>query len=169
MNLFRVSSALLGLALASPLPAALPPAHTEVTFSHPENFTDVKDSSMPTDAGRDQILRQLREHIVAEAAPLLPAGSTLAMTFTDVDLAGEYEPWHSGQLADVRIVKAIYPPAFKFTYTVTAADGRLLAHGDQNIRDLGFDLRPVFDASDTLHYEKAFLDDWIHSNLHGLK
>jgi hypothetical protein len=91
------------------------------------------------------------------------------MTFTDVDLAGQFEPWHSGALRDVRIVKGIYPPAFKFTYAVTAADGRVLAHGNEDIRDLGFDFRPVFDPSDSLHFEKDFLGDWIHSNLHGLK
>jgi hypothetical protein len=169
MNILRVSSVFLGLALASSLSAAVAPARTEVTFSHPENFTDVKDSYIPTDSGRDEILGRLRDYIVAQAAPLLPAGSTLSMTFTDVDLAGDYEPWHGGQLADIRIVKSIYPPAFKFTYSVTAADGRVLAHGDQSIRDLGFDLRPVFDSSDSLHFEKAFLGDWIHSNLHGLK
>jgi hypothetical protein len=170
MKLLRVTTALLGLALASSLTAAaLPPARVEVTFSHPENFTDAKDRDLPSDSGRDEILSRIKGFVVASATPLLPAGSTFAITFTDVDLAGEFEPWHVGQLADVRIVKSVYPPAFKFTYSVTAADGRVLAHGNENIRDLGFDLRPVFDPSDALHFEKAFLDDWIHSNLHGLK
>lgn len=142
---------------------------TDVIFDHPENFTDVKDSAVPTDKGRDSILSNIRSFIVDEADRVLPEGYSLRITFTDIDLAGEYEPWRGPQWDDVRIVKSIYPPAFKFTYSVMDPSGRVAKEGSENIRDMTFDTRITLDRSDPLRYEKDFLDDWMHANLRNLK
>ena len=41
---------------------------------------------------------------------MVPEGDKLTITFTDIDLAGDFEPWRGPQWDEVRIVKAIYPP-----------------------------------------------------------
>ena len=170
MKTLRLLSSVLGLAGAGALQAASDPApRTEVVFDHPENFTDVKDSYTPTDKGRDAILGTIRDFLVTRTASLVPEGYKLKMTFTDIDLAGEYEPWRGPRYDEVRIVKSIYPPAFKFTYVVTDPSGKVVRQGSENIRDLNFQVRVTVDLSDPLRYEKDILDDWARSRLRGLK
>jgi hypothetical protein len=172
MKTKHLLSIALGLAAALSLHAAdakIAP-RTEVIFDHPENFTDVKDANLATDKGRDAILSRLRNHLVDRTTPLLPEGDSLRITFTDVDLAGEYEPWHGGGLQEIRVVKDIYPPSFKFSYSVTDTSGKVVKQGTEEIRDLDFQTRfTVGDNSDPLRYEKATLDDWARSTLAGLR
>jgi Protein of unknown function (DUF3016) len=171
MKTLRLFSVFLGLA-AGALYAADSNASTSrinVLFDHPENFTDVKDRALPTDKGRDEILSNIRNFLVDHADRILPAGDALRITFTDIDLAGEFEPQRGPQWDDVRIVKSIYPPAFNFTYTVTDASGRVVKQVTEHIRDMTFDTRIVFDRGDPLHYEKDVLDDWMRSNLRNIK
>ena len=66
-------------------------------------------------------------------------------------------------------MKQIYPPAFKFSYTVTDASGRVVKQGTENIRDLDFQMKLTINTDDPLRYEKADLDDWAHSALGSLK
>jgi hypothetical protein len=170
MKNLRLFSALLGLASCAVFAtAAKAAAHVDVVFDHPENFTDVKDRAMPTDKGRDSILYNIRTFVVDRASQQLPSGDSLRITFTDIDLAGDFEPQRGARWDDVRIVKPIYPPAFKFTYSVTDASGRVVKEGTENIRDMTFDTRITFDRDDPLHYEKDILGDWMRSNLRNLK
>ena len=142
---------------------------TEVVFDHPEKFTDVKDSSIPTDQGRDSILSNIREYMIRCTSPLVPDGYWLKVVFTDIDLAGDFEPWHGPQWNDVRIIKAVYPPAFSFTYTVTDPAGKVVKQGSENIRDMMFNTRLLIDTSDSLRFEKAVLEDWARGTLRDLK
>ena len=145
------------------------PPRAEITFEHPERFTDVKDSSFPTDKGRDAILGQLRKTLVSEANYCVPEGCKLSITFSDIDLAGDFEPWLGPNWSNVRIVKDIYPPAFKFTWSVTNAAGRVIKQGKEDMRVLDFDMMITLDREDPLRYEKAILDDWMRSNLRDIK
>ncbi len=168
----RLLSAVIAVTAASAAFADTPAkdtARTEVVFDHPENFTDVKDSDMPTDRGRDEILSRIRNFMVERSDSLLPAGYHLRIVFTDIDLAGDFEPWRSQQWSDVRIIKDVYPPAFKFTYTVTDAAGRTVKEGSVNIRDLSFQTRMALPQDDSLRYEKDILGDWARGALRGLK
>ena len=145
------------------------PARVQVTFDHPENYTDVKDRSDPTDEGRDAILDGLRECIVTEAGRHLPPGARLSMIFTDIDLAGDFEPWRGAQYESIRIVRPAYPPAFKFSYTITDAAGQVWKSGKESIRDLNFEQREIMDTSDNLRIEKGVLRDWVRDILKGMK
>ena len=143
---------------------------TEVVFFEPEKFTDVRDSHLgDSDQARAEILGELRTHIIKQANRLLAPGQQLKITVTDVDLAGEFEPWHGGSMADVRIVKDIYPPDIKLAFQLTGADGTVLKQGDRNLRDLNFMLGISIDRSDSRHFEKALLDDWLRQEFRGLK
>ncbi len=169
MKKLHLLGSILGLTAAAALNAATPPTpRTDVIFDHPEKFTDVRDSYVPSDKGRDGILENIRTFIVRRTESMIPEGDKLTITFTDIDLAGEYEPWRGAQFDDVRIVKPIYPPAFKFTYSVTDASGKVIREGSENIRDMDFQMRVTIDASDPLRYEKDILDEWARTKLRNL-
>jgi hypothetical protein len=172
MKTLCLFSAALGLIAAGALrasDAATTAPRTEVIFDHPENFRDVRDEFTPTDKGRDYILSEFRDHLVSRTASMIPDGYKLKVTFTDIKLAGDYEPWRGPQWDTVRIVKAIYPPYFKFTYQVTDPSGRVVRSGTENINDLDFQDRIVLDTGDPLRYEKQILDDWAQGALRDLK
>ena len=167
-------ASLLGLGAAGMLLAATPVTapvsqadktdkRVEVIFDHPEKFADVKGDSMDSPKGRDIMLDQIREFLETRATELLPAGQKLALTFTDIDLAGEYEPWRGGQWSDVRIIKDIYPPRFVFSYKLTDATGTVLKEDKVDLHDLTFMTRVTIGRDDPLHYEKDILGDWIRS------
>jgi hypothetical protein len=158
----------LGLAAVGSLSAAAAP-RAEVIFDHPENFTDVKDQFTPTDKGRDAILKALRDFIVREAGYHVPAGCRLTLTFTDVDLAGDFEPWRGPDFDEIRIVRDIYPPEFKFAYVLTDPAGRVVKQGREDLRDLAFQMRVTLDHQDPLRYEKSMLSDWLRASLRGVK
>ena len=93
---------------------------------------------------------------------MLPAGQQLAVTLTDIKLAGAFEPWRGPQFDDVRIVKDIYPPRIDLRFTLKSADGAILAEGERTLRDVGFLTRGMANTSDPLRYEKRMLDDWLN-------
>jgi len=172
MKTLRLFSAAFGLLAAGALGAAnaaVAAPRTEVVFNHPENFTDVRDRQSPTDKGRDYILSQLRDHLVDVTARLVPDGDKLTVTFSDIKLAGDFEPWRGPQWDDVRIIKDIYIPFFKFTYSVTDPSGRVVKSGTENIQDMDFQMRVTLDTSDPLRYEKQILDDWARGTLRDLR
>jgi len=137
----------------------------QVMFFEAEKFTDVKESSMATDKGRDAILKELRTYIVERAEKVLPPGYKLSVTFLDVDLAGDYEPWRGPRLDDVRIVKDIYPPRFKLSFRVTDEAGAVVKEGQRQLSDLAFMSRLTINRHDTLRYEKEMLNDWIRNDV----
>jgi Protein of unknown function (DUF3016) len=171
----RIFFLALGVALGGAIPlraadsAPVPAPKVEVVFSHPENFTDVKDRSDPTDEGRDAILEMLRECVVSEAVKHLPAGASLSITFTDVDLAGDFEPWRGRQYDQIRVVRPAYPPAFKFNYVIRGSSGAVWKSGKDTVRDLDFEQREILDTSDSLRIEKSILKEWIRTTLEGIK
>jgi hypothetical protein len=145
------------------------PGKVTVIFDHPENFADVKDSYMGTDKGRDAILNQIKQFIETQAASVLGAGQALEVKFTDIDLAGEFEPQRGPQFMDVRIVKEIYIPRFDLEFTLTGADGKVISAGKRKLRDLNFMSRLVLPSSEPLRYEKDILKDWLHDEIKSAK
>src|SRR5690348_16446550 len=72
-------------------------ARAEVVFLEPEKFTDVRDSYNSTDPNRSGYLDQLREYVMQQARLFVPEGQKLQVTFTDIDMAGDFEPWRGPQ------------------------------------------------------------------------
>ena len=140
-------------------PAEAPRA--QVTFTHPEKFTDVKEDQFGSEKGRNGILDQIRDYIVQQAKNYIPEGQMLAVDFTDIDLAGDFEPWRGPQFSDVRIVKDVYPPSMKFHFKVTDASGRVIKEGDRQLRDLAFQMNINIHRDDPLRYDKQLLEDWM--------
>jgi hypothetical protein len=137
-------------------------ATAQVEFAKPESFTD---AGRPRPAaGRDESLRPLRDHLVAEAARRLPADQALHVTITDVDLAGDFEP-RQAYSREVRVVKDIYPPRIELSFRLLRADGSVVKEGARTLRDTSFLSRGAPDRQDSLQYEKAMIDRWLESEL----
>lgn len=161
-----------GLAAAGALSAAdvaAPAPRTEVTFVQPEKFADVKDDYLGSDKGRDAILSQLRDHLIKQAAAYVPEGQKLAVTVTDVDMAGDYEPWRGAGLMDVRIIKDVYPPRMSLEFKLTDAAGKVLKEGKRSLQDLAFNMKLAINLSDPLRHEKALIDDWLRREFTRVK
>ncbi len=155
------------LLLALGLPArafAADEARAAVTFDHPEKFTDLKDSISGTDKGRDYYLKIIRTLVEEEANHLLPAGQKLAITFTDIDLAGDYLPSMPAN-RDIRVMKDVYPPRMKFTFQITDASGAVVKEGEERLSDMNYLQTPGLNRSDELFYDRAMLRDWLRKSL----
>ena len=141
---------------------AIPAAHAataEVQFVHPEKFSDSGKRYQWVDS--DTALAGLKEHLVKQAATMLPADQKLVINVTDVDLAGWYDP---RQLAsrERRIVTESHPPRIDLDFRLLAADGTVLKEGQRNLRDYSFMTSPNLGyQNDYLRYEKTMLDDWL--------
>jgi len=153
-----LSLAAAGLALAAP---DKPASAIEVTFVASEKFTDVKDDYMDSDRGREAVLGQLKEHLVTHGAKYLAKGQRLQITVTDVDLAGDFEPWRGINFHDIRIVKDIYPPRVNLEFKLVDADGKVVSEGKRQLRDLGYLMSMAMPTSDPLRYDKEMLNDWL--------
>jgi hypothetical protein len=169
---------LLVAALAAALPALggaapTPPKHIDsrmqVNFFEPEKYTDVKMSHMGDDRDRDDLLGRIRDYLIEQAKYYVPLGQTLEITFTDIDMAGDYEPWRNMQLQDVRIVKDLYPPRMALSFRLTDAEGNVLKQGKRDLRDMSFLLKLSIDRNDTLRHEKNLLEDWLRSEFGRVK
>ncbi|MFI5356294.1 MAG: DUF3016 domain-containing protein [Opitutales bacterium] len=160
-------AAAFGLVVAGTVQAAdtAANARVQVTFVHPEKFTDVRDAYMPSKKGMAANLDSIRQFVEQRAAEYLPAGQRLEVKFTDIDLAGEFEPWRQPGADSVRIVRDIYPPRMDLTFKVTDAAGTVIKEGKRQLRDLNFMSNFGLPTGDTLRYEKQLLDDWMRRDL----
>jgi hypothetical protein len=141
--------------------AAKPAAQVSITFVAPEKFTDVKSDSMDSERDRDYLLGELKSHMESLAKNYLAAGQTLEIRVTDVDLAGDFEPWRGIDFQHIRIVKDVYPPRMALEFRLTAADGKVVAEGKRRLQDLGYLMSVSMPTSDALRYDKEMIRDWL--------
>lgn len=139
-----------------------PVGTVEVTFVAPEKFTDVKDDYMETEKGRDALLEQLKNHLVATAGRYLKADQRLEIKVTEVDLAGDFEPWRGPQFQDVRIVKDLYPPRVNLEFRLLGADGTVISEGKRELRNIGYLMTAgPLPTTDPLRHDKEMLTNWV--------
>jgi hypothetical protein len=146
-----------------------PEPRTEVIFFEPEKFTDVRDSTLGSERGRTDTLEVLKTYLQDRAQIYVPEGAKLSVTITDVDLAGDFEPWRRTSAQDVRIVRDIYPPRINLSFKLTDANGEVVKQGSRELRDLNFMQSISTMANDSYRYEKALLDDWLRSEFQRTK
>ncbi len=163
-------TALLGMAVAVALHGANPAKdRVEVSFSDPEKFTDAADGPRGSDHGRDGNLDTIKQHLIERASRVLPEGQRLSVTITDVDLAGEVEPWRTGAAQDIRLIKDIYSPRITLDYRVTDASGAVVKEGSARLSDLSFNMKLHANRSDARVYEKDLIDDWVRAEFGNKK
>ena len=157
----KTSTLVTVLALFAGVLSAEPVAAVTVDFVDADHFTDFSDSYAFPERGRKYYTKQLSEYLSDRAAKKLPKGWRLQVVVTDVDMAGEFEPWRSSSAQDVRIVKDLYPPRIDLSFRIWNAAGNVVAEGDRKLRDMGFMYSGRTLDSDPLKYEKRLLDRWV--------
>jgi hypothetical protein len=141
--------------------AAPSPSRIGVTFVQPLRFTDVKDSVVGSERGAADLLGDLERYVHAAGQRYVPAGLALEIRITDVDLAGEMEPWRGPQFDRVRIMRDIYPPRIDLEFRLTDAQGTVVKTGRRTLRDPLYLTRASLADSDRLRYDKQLLSNWL--------
>ena len=134
-----------------------------VNFHEADKFTDVRETfgSNPSEF----YLEQLSEHLQRKASDRLPPGQKLTVTFTDIDLAGDFLPTNV-KMQDVRIIKEIYMPHMALNFKITDADGRVIKEGVRKLTDMNFMGKiGLIGRDQPLYYDKELLSDWINKEL----
>ncbi len=134
---------------------------TSVEFHEPENFTDFKSSDFASARDQEWLAAELRREVERLARRELPAGFGLKLRFTDIDMAGDFEPWRRAGLHDTRIVREIYPPRLSLQYEVTDASGEVVASGERRLIDMNHLQRLRLNRHDPLSYETELLSDFL--------
>ena len=156
-----------GRAFAAGSAAVKADSPVSVTFVDPQKFTDVKMDSWGGDSAG--LLDQLQAFMRETGGRYLPSGMRLDVKVTDVDLAGEFEPWRGPNFDQVRIIRAIYMPRINLSFTLTDAKGKVVSSGERELTDQAFQWRMAWPPDDYLRYEKDLLRDWFRQEFRGLK
>lgn len=148
--------------LALPLSAA---SKVEVAFTNPEKFTDIQTEHLDNGSRRGELLKVLEAQFSETVSPRVKAGDHLSLTFTDIDLAGDYRMgWQMGATR-VRIVNEHYAPRLAFDFVLTDAAGQVVAKGHRDITDHSF-LNTTSSADhDGFKFEKNLLRQWARKEL----
>ena len=158
-----MTSLLFAAALAAGAIPALPAdSQVEVRFSDLSKFSDLRNSRMTNERERQGLADELRKHIESQAPRRLPAGTRLAVTITEIDMAGEFWPIAGGPAnSDYRVVKDRFPPRIDLDFRLMQADGSVAREGHRELRDPLFlsSVSPI--GSDHLRYEKSLLERWL--------
>src|SRR3954468_18217096 len=143
-----------------------PPATTDVNspvtveFQNPDQFRDARESlGGPTD---ENALATLRTYLQENAPAHLQPGQKLRVTFTDIDLAGDFPASSGGRYDRVRVIRGIYVPRQEFSFQVTDASGQVVKQGKRTLTDLNFQASGMRIGSDQPYfYDKVLLEDWL--------
>jgi hypothetical protein len=134
-----------------------------VTYLHPHQFTESKLAGFGHRYDHGDYLQKLKAYLVRKAAPMLEPGQHLAVTITDIRLAGGYEPWRGPDWSDVRIMNDVYPPRIALRFKLTDSDGKVIRAGRRKLNGLGYLHDQPADPGNTdpLRYDKGLLDRWL--------
>jgi hypothetical protein len=150
--------------------ASKPASKVEVLFSKaPDQYVDVRDGFSASEKGQAANLDSLKQYLEQRGNDLIPAGQKLTVTLTEVDLAGDFEPWRDPSMNDVRIVKDIYPPRIDLEFKLTDAGGKVLKEGKRELRDLSFMMKLSIHRDDPFRHEKQLLNEWMTRELKPAK
>jgi hypothetical protein len=150
--------------------SADPPANVLVVLAHPERFTDFRMQNLgvqeTAQVFSDEIARALSP-VVASCDP----GAKLTLHFTDVDLAGRFEPWRGPHFSHIRfLAENTGPMKLYFNFELSDRSGKIIKSGSKSIVDADLDLiYSVYHASsataERLFFEKLELRKWTRSML----
>lgn len=144
--------------------ASLHAAELRIEWTDPEEFRDADYYYNGGARSKEIVLNNLEKYFIRLAERHLTEGTVLEMTVTELDLAGDFEPWRSPDFNDVRIVKEIYPALIEFDFRWIAEDGTVIAEGSERLRDT---LVPrsiaasFIGRTENYPYVKAMVRDWM--------
>ncbi|MDQ5979892.1 MAG: hypothetical protein QG602_2867 [Verrucomicrobiota bacterium] len=137
--------------------------NVSVSFHESEKFTDVRSSFGGTTD--EYYLTTLSKHLKKAAAKHLAPGQKLEVTFTDIDLAGDFVPTNP-KAQDVRVIRDIWIPRQKLTFRLLDEQGHVVKEGERRLTDLNFmNNIGIIGRNEPLFHDKALLTDWVAKEL----
>jgi len=134
-------------------------AAVEVKFVGPENFSDLRDSAFDRSETLAGIHAHLQTLTAAQFGAVAPS-QDLLIEVTDIDRAGELEPWGRA-MQQIRVLRSIGRPAITLRYVVSER-GHEVRRGEARLSDLSYlDRLNRYPSGDPIRYEKRMLDDWF--------
>jgi hypothetical protein len=137
-------------------------AAAQVAYNEPDKFTDFRTSEYFRASDAEVLQNELTRAIERTAGHALPPGYTLNVRFTDIDLAGDINPFHRMNLNDVRVYKDIYMPRLTFDYAVLDAEGNTVLSGTEKLVDMAYDMRVRLPKVDYTQIESDLMRDFIN-------
>lgn len=107
----------------------------KLDWQDPSEFRDADYYYNGGEKSKEIVIKNLTKYFTKEAERQLPEGTVLEIKVTELDLAGDFEPWRAPTWNDVRIVKDIYPALIEFDYKYIGADGVVISEGSERLRD----------------------------------
>jgi hypothetical protein len=103
-------------------------------------------------------LEELRDFVRKTAEPRLAAGTTLKITFLDLDFVGDIRP----DKDNIRVMSSVTSPRAHLKYELLGANGEVLKEGERRLSDMNYQqsVSPL-GRNEPLSYEKQLLKDWI--------
>jgi hypothetical protein len=160
-----LSTVSIGSACTDVMTASGPASRIAVVFVQPQHFTDVRYSKAEPNSAA--ILSELHTLMCKMGERYVPAGMQLEIKVTDIDLAGDFEPWRGPQFGAVRITREIYPPHIFLEFRLTDDTGNVVSAGQREISDSAYQARLVRPPDDYLRYEKDILRAWFRNEFSG--
>jgi hypothetical protein len=133
----------------------------KIEWQDPSSFRDIKTSSGIQSRYQARLFDALTKELDKNAQRVLKDNQTLELVVTDLDLAGDMRPtFGATSVAELRIVKDLYPPRMAFTYRVLEGS-KVIMIGDEKLIDMNFLHRVGVSKNETAEYESKMLEDWL--------
>jgi hypothetical protein len=136
-----------------------------------EDYRDFSVNGMSEEKTLKLFLAEFEDELEDVAPRYLKEGTTLKVTFTDIDMAGEIQPWRNTHHADIRYIQDIYFPRLTFSYVYEDAEGTVLAEGEASISDMAFTMNTrarIRQSSASFVYELDLFTDWVRKTLRDI-
>ncbi|MFY8207383.1 MAG: DUF3016 domain-containing protein [Arenimonas sp.] len=156
------------LALVLAVPATAMAGEAKMSLQNPDKFTDIEPGNGTDKSFRKGLQRAFTAEL-AKSAKALPAGQTLEVTFTDIDLAGEVDPVELPGGYQLRLLKDVYFPRLQFDYRVLDAAGAVVSEQKGvELKDMSYLFGPRSSTTSTsFYYETRMLREWFNKTLPG--
>jgi hypothetical protein len=92
-------------------------ARVAVVFEQPQHFTDMRYTK--AEQTSVALLNELHKFMREMGQRYVPIGLQAEIKVTDIDLAGDFEPWRGPQFDQIRITRDIYPPRIFLEFRLT--------------------------------------------------
>ncbi|MDQ8202450.1 DUF3016 domain-containing protein [Pelagicoccus sp. SDUM812003] len=139
----------------------------QVVFTNSDNYRDIRTSSFKSSKQEKAVLREVEAVFVKQGQKYLPAGYTLRVEVSDIDLAGDQSTLTS-PFGEYRVMTDLYPPRIAFAYSVIAPDETVVSSGDASLTDLSYlhTLKANLRLSDSrAPYVSKLIEDWSSKDL----
>lgn len=146
------------------LAPVLSAAEVKVEYVNVDKYSDIR----PGDANRAKFKKRLFNELneqFSKSARKIAQDAVLHIKVTNIDLAGEIDPFFSKGMGPIRVVKRMHVPKISLNYRLESKAGTVIQEDEVTLKDLSFldKGRILKYEHGGFSYEKRLINDWIVS------